>query len=87
MAQSWTSFSIMSLTSCGHHSGNKIIFSDGNLCLSKEGATEVNKDNDGGQIMIPDKDPGDKVVDERNAVAEVTLPSTVYKSYLLSVFI
>jgi len=37
--------------------------------------------------MIPDKDPGDKVVDERNAVAEVTLPSTVHKSYLLSVFI
>jgi len=48
---------------------------------------EVNEDDNGGQIMIPDKDPGDKVVDERNAVAEVTLPSTVCRSYLLSVFI
>jgi len=55
--------------------------------LAKEGATEVNKDDDGGQIMIPDEDPGDEVVDQRNAVAEVTLPSTICRSYLLSVFI
>jgi len=54
---------------------------------AKEGATEVNEDDDGGQITIPDEDPGDEVVNERNAVAEVTLPSTICRSYLLSVFI
>jgi len=54
---------------------------------AKEAATEVNEDDDGQQITIPDKDTGDKVVDERNAVVEVTLPSTVRKCYLLSVFI
>jgi len=54
---------------------------------AKEGAMEVNKDDDGGQIMIPDEGPGDEVVHERNAVAEVTLPSTICRSYLLSDFI
>ena len=54
---------------------------------AKEAATEVNEDDDGRQITIPDEDPADEVVDERNAVSEVTLPSTVYKSYLISVFI
>ena len=54
---------------------------------AKEAATEVNKDDDGQQVTIPDEDPGGEVVDERNAVAEVTLPSTVRKCYLLSIFI
>ena len=54
---------------------------------AKEAAMEVNEDDNGQQITIPDEDPGDEVVDERNAVAEVTLPSTVCKCYLLSVFI
>ena len=53
----------------------------------KEATTEVNEDDDGQQITIPDEDPGDEVVDERNVVAEATLPSTVRKSYLLSVFV
>ena len=53
----------------------------------KEATTEVNEDDDGQQITIPDEDPGDEVVDERNAAVEVTLPSTVCKCYLLSVFI
>jgi len=54
---------------------------------AKEVAIEVNEDDDGGQITIPDKDPADEVVDKRNAVSEVTLLSTICKSYLLSVFI
>ena len=54
---------------------------------AKEVAIEVNEDDDGGQITIPDKDPADEVVDKRNAVSEVTLPSTICRSYLLSVFI
>ena len=49
----------------------------------KEATTEVNEDDDGQQITIPDEDPGDEVVDESNAVAEVTLLSTICRSYLL----
>lgn len=49
-----------------------------------EAATHANED---GQRTVPDEDPDNEVVDERNGTAEVTLPSTVRKSYFLSVFI
>ena len=54
---------------------------------AKEAATELNDDDHGQQVTIPDEDPGDEVVDESNAVTEVTLLSTVRRSYLLSVYI
>ena len=54
---------------------------------AKEAATEVNEDDDGRQITIQDEGPADEVVNERSAVSEVTLPSTIRKSYLLSVFV
>jgi hypothetical protein len=52
-----------------------------------EAATEANKDDHGWQRMTADEDLDDKVVDERNALAEVTLPSTAHKLYLISIFI
>ena len=48
-----------------------------------EVATELNDDDHGQQVTIPDEDPGDEVVNKSNAVAEVTLLSTVRRSYLL----
>ena len=52
-----------------------------------EAVTEANKDDHGRQRTTADEDLDDKVVNERNALAEVTLPSTIRKCYLLSVFI
>jgi len=50
-------------------------------------AIEANKDCNGQQSIILDEDSVNKAVNERSAIAEVTLPSTIYKSYLLSVLI
>jgi hypothetical protein len=52
-----------------------------------EAAIEANKNDCRRQRTTADEDLDDKVVDERNALAEVTLPSTTCKSYLISVFI
>ena len=52
---------------------------------ANEVATEANENGHARQGTIPDEDPDDEAVDERNVMAEVTLPSTVRKSYLLSV--
>ncbi len=52
---------------------------------ANEAASQANEDGHGRQGTIPDEDPDDEVVNERNGTAEVTLPSTVRKSYLLSV--
>ena len=49
-----------------------------------EAATHANED---GQRTVPDEDPDDEVVDERNGTAEIMLPLVVRKSYFLSVFI
>ena len=49
--------------------------------LVNEAATEANKDDHGRQRTTADEDLDDKVVNERNALAEVTLPSTARKSY------
>ena len=49
-----------------------------------EAAIHANED---GQRTVPDEDPDDEVVDERNGTAEITLPLIVRKSYFLSVFI
>jgi len=54
---------------------------------ANEAAIQANKDGHGQQRTIPDEDPDDEVVNERNGMAGVRLPSTVHKSYLLSVFI
>ena len=55
---------------------------------TNEAATEANEDGHGQpQTTIPDEDPNDEVVDERNAITEVMLPSTVRESYPLSVFV
>ena len=55
---------------------------------TNEAAMEANKDGYGQpQTTISDEDPNDKVVDERYAIAEVMLPSTVCESYPLSVFV
>lgn len=48
---------------------------------------DANEDDHGQQKTLPDEDPNDEAVNERNAMAEVKLPSTVRKSYLLSIFI
>ena len=50
-----------------------------------EAVTEANKDDHGRQRTTADEDLDDEVVDERNAMAEVKLPSTFRKSYLVSV--
>ena len=52
---------------------------------TNEVATEANENGHARQRTIPDEDPDDEAVDERNAMAGVTLTSTVRKSYLLSV--
>ena len=49
-----------------------------------EATTHANED---GQRTVPDEDPDDEIVDERNGTAGVMLPSVVRKSYFLSVFI
>jgi hypothetical protein len=49
-----------------------------------EVATHANEDE---QRTVPDEDPDNEVVDERNGTAEVTLPSTIRMSYFLSVFL
>jgi hypothetical protein len=53
---------------------------------ANKAARDANKDDHGRQRTLPDEDLNDKVVNNRNAMAEVKLPSSVCKSYLLSVF-
>jgi len=54
---------------------------------ANEAATQANEDGHRQQRTIPDEDPDNEVVNERNGMAGVRLPSTIHKSYLLSVFI
>jgi hypothetical protein len=54
---------------------------------ANEAARDANKDDHGQQRTLSDEDPNDEAVNNRNAMAEVKLPFSVHKSYLLSVFI
>jgi hypothetical protein len=54
---------------------------------ANKAARNTNEDDHGQQRTLPDEDPNDEAVNNRNAMAEVKLPSSVCKSYLLSVFI
>ena len=53
---------------------------------ANEATRDANKDDHGRQRTLPDEDPNDEAVNERNAMAEVKLPSSVRTSYLLSIF-
>ena len=50
-------------------------------------ATEAIEDDHGRQRTIPDDDLDDEAINERNTTAGVMLPSTICRSYLLSVFL
>ena len=50
-------------------------------------ATEAIEDDHGQQRMIPDEDLDDEAINERNTTAGVMLPSTIRRSYLLSIFL